>query len=657
MSASQTAVRAGRAFVELFTDDSKMRRGLAMASRRFKAWGASLTASGAKVMAAGGVILTPLLGAVGKFMAAGDDLHKMAARTGASTKFLSEIGFAAEQSGSSLETVEKGLKGMQRQLLNAERGSKAAVDTLDDLGVTLDQLKGLSPEDQFTTIVEALSRVEDPGRRAALSMQLFGRAGQELLPLIEGGAAGMAAMRKEAEGLGLAITQDQADDAAALADAWNRAKRAAGGAVFTVGSSLAGALTDSLDVVTRWIVAAAAWVRDNKDLVVTIAAVAAGVVVAGGVLFTLGIAATMAGMALAGLSTLLGLIAAVLGAILSPAGLVVAALLGIGAGFLYLTDTGQQVLGWLGQRFTELKTFAVETFQGIADALMAGDLALAGRIMWAALKVAWYEGTGALGKAWDTFVKGLLGNTGQGGFAEPIIETWYGLQAIWVEITSSMSAAWAKFSNTATDKWKGAQLSITEGLTRILGKINGLSDEAVEASLKVDRRNFAADKKERDAALATTLSGINANKNDRLASIGAARSDAIKELDADATRKERARQKRLDAANKELTDARREAAKARDERSKKLSGSGSPFERAGLEFAGPGGPGGSGASTAGTFGGTALWGLGGSGGVLREIATNTKETADAVKKQEKSPGETPDPRDKWQPSQWGRLEE
>ena len=59
MAAAQ-GIRAGRAFVELFADDSKLVRGLKAAQRRLRNFGASVRAMGAKMLAVGSLVAGPL---------------------------------------------------------------------------------------------------------------------------------------------------------------------------------------------------------------------------------------------------------------------------------------------------------------------------------------------------------------------------------------------------------------------------------------------------------------------------------------------------------------------------------------------------------------------------------------------------------------------
>lgn len=57
MPPSSGAIRAGRAFVELFADDSKLVRGLKSAQKKLEGYGKGVRSSGLKMMALGGAIV------------------------------------------------------------------------------------------------------------------------------------------------------------------------------------------------------------------------------------------------------------------------------------------------------------------------------------------------------------------------------------------------------------------------------------------------------------------------------------------------------------------------------------------------------------------------------------------------------------------------
>jgi len=249
--ANTQGIRAGRAYIELGVGD-KLTAGLKRAQARLRAFGTSVTGMGVKLMAVGGAMAAPFVIAAKNFASMGDAVAKMSRRTGVGVEALSELGYAAELSGTSMESLENGLRRMQRTIYDAGRGLSTAKDALADLGLSAKDFKGLSPEDQFTVLGEALSRIEDPSRRAAIAMTILGRSGTALLPMVAKGAAGLDELRKKARDLGLSISTK---DAAAIT-----------------------------------------WINQNRGLIVSVAKPAVGVVAAGAALVVAGKAVTLLGI-------------------------------------------------------------------------------------------------------------------------------------------------------------------------------------------------------------------------------------------------------------------------------------------------------------------------------------------------------------------------
>jgi len=134
--AKSNAIRAGRAFVELFADDTKLVRGLRAAEKKLKAFGTAISRMGRQMVGLGAAVLTPLVAVSKAFAAMGDAMGKMSKRTGFSTEALSELSFAAQQSGTTIETLEGGVRKMQRTISDAGQGSKSAADALGMLGLS-----------------------------------------------------------------------------------------------------------------------------------------------------------------------------------------------------------------------------------------------------------------------------------------------------------------------------------------------------------------------------------------------------------------------------------------------------------------------------------------------------------------------------------------
>ncbi len=400
-------IKAGRAYVEIGADRTALERGLKAAQKRLRAFGASVSTLGTRSAAAGLAVLAPLVAASKVFSTLGDRIQKAALRTGFGAEALSELGFAAEQSGADFATLEKGIKTMQRSIGNAGRGLSTATDALESLGLTFAELDGLSPEEQFNTIADRIAAIDDPTKKAAVAMELFGRAGQQLIPLLSLGSRGMQELRDQAKSLGLSITDLEANSAAKLTDAFNVMKRSLQGAIFAIGSALAPSLTEILETTSRVVVSISNWIKENRSLVVSAAKVAAIVVGVGTAIAGIGAAIVAAGLVLGGLAsvvaaigTAFGVVSAILGAILTPVGLVVAAIAGIGTAVLGATGIGARAIESLRSKFQAFRSFFGGILKGMSDALAAGDVELAAEILWLGLQSVWQAGIVKIKNLW-----------------------------------------------------------------------------------------------------------------------------------------------------------------------------------------------------------------------------------------------------------------
>ncbi|MCA9251267.1 MAG: hypothetical protein KDA54_09035 [Phycisphaerales bacterium] len=655
--ASAKGIRAGRAFVELGVSD-KLTRGLRQAQKRLKAFGAGVRNAGLRITAFGASLAAPLAASLKVFSSAGDQLDKMSKRTGVSVEALSELGFAAEQSGTDLETLEKGIRVMQRTMGDASQGLATAVDAFDTLGLKVEQLQGLSPEQQFTAIADRLSQIADPSARAAAAMDVFGRAGTALLPLLADGAKGMAELRDEARSLGLTISTESASDAALLTDTLNILFRVLKQGVFTIGSALAPAIIDVSNRITRVAVRVAEWIKQNKALVVTALKVTAAIVAGGVALVALGflfsgLAAGLGGLAtiVSGVGAALGVIGSILVSLISPIGLVVSAVVGLGTTLLLTTDAGAEALAWLGDRFRALKDTVFKVIGGISDALAAGDIGLAAKILWLSLKLAWQNGVAALNRVWLEAKRFFLGTVqsmwyGALAFTQQILHS---LEVAWIETTSFLSKTWTAFTGGFKKAW-GSAINFT---TKRLLELQGLFDDGLDVNAakqmadtdladtnaEIDRQTIAA-LASREKQRQNGRNSASELNDATLAEIGRQFDEAQQALDDETSAKVAATKQALADARSELDSA---LATARAKRDAIDSEPGVPRRKfadplAGLEdrLSGLGDTVARKLSVVGTFNPAAIAGLGGGNAAERtaraseQTAKNTKRLVDAA---------------------------
>jgi len=251
----------------MLLDTNQLTKSLKRVEDNFKKVGANILKVGAGFTAFGAALAAPLIAATKEYVKFGDTVDKISSRTGTSAEFISALGFAAEQSGADINTLEKAIIGQQRTLNDMNQGLKTAIDSYAALGLTAKDFEGLNTEQSFTKIAQALSEIDDPSLRAATALEIFGKAGQKLIPLINGGEQAIKDFTKEADKLGIILSEDEAKKAAELADATNRAHRALQGLKIRFGAELAEQFITVVDKITEFIVKSKEFVVKNKGLI------------------------------------------------------------------------------------------------------------------------------------------------------------------------------------------------------------------------------------------------------------------------------------------------------------------------------------------------------------------------------------------------------
>lgn len=459
--ASSSKIKAGEAFVRMSLDANAMVKGLRNVRRRLSSIGSAAANVGKKLTAMGVGVTASLGAAVAVFVKTGDALQKLAIRTGFSVESLSELEFAASQSGAALEDLEKGVRKMQQSIVDLGRGLSTQVDFFDKLGLSIRDLQGLSPDQQFELIADRVSQIADPTERAATAMAIFGRSGTKLLPLLNTGARGIAEFRKQARDLGLTLSNDDAQAAAQLGDALDQLRRGVTRIVVSIGAALAPTLQQLSGRLTETVASVIRWVDANRPLVVTLAKAGVVVVAAGTAFLGLSVALGTVGFAIAGiiggitaLGTAVGALVSVLGAVATPVGAVVAGVVALGAvvtAVAIKTGLAQKAIAAIGQVLSPLLTpirrvaevlreDLAGAFTGVKDAIAAGEFRLAVKILMATVQLEFARGTEALFNKWVEIKNKILSVPLLGGAVEAIKNQIDGAKLVFEALGSAVTA-------------------------------------------------------------------------------------------------------------------------------------------------------------------------------------------------------------------------
>lgn len=218
--------RIARLWTDLELESSQFSVGLRKAV-------AESTAASARIQKTLGGIKASLLGAgaalasVG-FMARAQEaldyassLGEVAQQLGVTTADLQEYRYAATQAGISQEAMDKSLAKLTKTMGEARAGGKAQAETFRELNSLIGKDILASAESAggaIPLIADALAKVEDPTKRARLETELFGKAGQQLDPLLSGGSRAVNELRDAAHSLGIVLSDRQIQDADKTAD-------------------------------------------------------------------------------------------------------------------------------------------------------------------------------------------------------------------------------------------------------------------------------------------------------------------------------------------------------------------------------------------------------------------------------------------------------
>ncbi|WP_437226003.1 phage tail tape measure protein [Planctomicrobium sp. SH661] len=761
------AIRAARAYVELFADDSKLVRGLRRAQAKLKAFGKSVQQFGRQLLTIGSLAVVPfalsaqalasfesqmarvkaLTGATGEQFTR---LEQEAKRLGATTvfsasqaaeamssfalagfsvdqiltaigptldlaaagqieiaeaadiaaKIMSGMGLSADHLGHAVDVMAKAMTTANTDLTMLGEAFKYVGPMAKSAGISLEEITGavqmlsnagIQGEMAGSTLRGILLSLTSPSAAAANELKRLGvrvtdeagnvRGLADILGDLERGLSGVGSGEKlrvlgtifparQAAGAAELVSQgaDRLREAtAALGDASGTASRIAGtqldtlkgdvtillsaleGVAIAIGEAFGSELRAAVRGVTSFLSALGTWIGENKQVVLTTVGIIVGILAAGVALIGLGGAIQLVAFGLGGLATAVGTVASLLGALLSPIGLILAGIGALGAYLIYTSDLGGQALDWLGAQFNALKSTAIRAFGGIGDALAAGDLGLAARILWLTLEMEWQKGINALNQQWVEVKRFFVAVWTEAvyGAAEVSANAWAGLQAGWAETVDFLADAWALFTTGLTKTWNTAIGFIRKAWVRL----KSLFDSEIDAEAEITRINAEVSGKNEsaDSQRNQEIFAREQQRRARLTQIGEERSGTLTELEQmrDAEHQRNAQQfatevqdsqAALDAARREwqaaleVTSRKRSAAEAGEspdqkapadllkELEKKLTDAGSGLQAAADKV-----------SVSGTFNAAAVRGLSGVGPEER-TAKATEETAKNTKR-------------------------
>jgi hypothetical protein len=142
----------------------------------------------------------------------GTQTERTAAMLGLTTETVSEFNLAAQLSGSSAESMSHSMVLLARNMEQAIGGAQRQRSAFTALGISSEFLRQHQNDLQGTIekIAEAFQRTADGPAKTAIAMTLLGRAGAQMIPILDQGTEGLARVREMGERTGTILSDKTA---------------------------------------------------------------------------------------------------------------------------------------------------------------------------------------------------------------------------------------------------------------------------------------------------------------------------------------------------------------------------------------------------------------------------------------------------------------
>lgn len=208
---------------------------------------------------------------------AADETSKAAQKIGVTTEALSGLQYAAEMSGVSTDDLQK-------SMLKLAKGAADGNEAFEAMGINVKDASGnlKSTDALMLEVADKFKGYKDGAEKSALAMELFGKSGAEMIPLLNGGSAAIGEMTAEAEELGIILDEQTGKRAEAFGDNLTRLQKAGQGVTTQLMSEMLPALIGVTDGFIDTVKQGGFVEKTAKVLTTGFRLLASGVVIVGG---------------------------------------------------------------------------------------------------------------------------------------------------------------------------------------------------------------------------------------------------------------------------------------------------------------------------------------------------------------------------------------
>jgi hypothetical protein len=136
----------------------------------------------------------------------GSELQDASEKFGVSASELMKLQIVAKMSGVDMTGVGTAIKFMSKAIADAVDPTSKQAFALKAIGVSLKDLQGKSPIDQFMALADAFKQLEKDENYTRAALALFGKAGTDIIPVLSKGSEEIKRMSAEFVKLGAVLS-------------------------------------------------------------------------------------------------------------------------------------------------------------------------------------------------------------------------------------------------------------------------------------------------------------------------------------------------------------------------------------------------------------------------------------------------------------------
>lgn len=239
--------------VDLQLNSASLRSGLDAAKSALGSFGATVKGVGEQLRSLtqmqGFQVGKEAIAGLSRFVQAGadaaDQMGKMAQAAGTSVESFSRLDYAGGLAGLSTEQLGGAFSKLNKNLAAAAAGSRESMAIFTSLGVRVTDSSGKVRDsaDVMSDLARQFANLQDGASKSAMAMEVFGKSGAEMIPFLNQGAEGLAALGEEADKFGITISGQTARAAEEFNDNMEKLERVFKGVAAQVAGQLAPMLT------------------------------------------------------------------------------------------------------------------------------------------------------------------------------------------------------------------------------------------------------------------------------------------------------------------------------------------------------------------------------------------------------------------------------